>query len=284
MDAQVWLPSSRHTYAQTVTIIIHCRCCLQVCCATSMMLASATPVRKAPTVTRTQSTARQSAHVPPVTQGQPATWTLTSAPSVNHPSSFNLKSFTVIMIEIYDVSCSLNGLGANPCEHGGRCLNTKGSFQCKCLQGYEGPRCEMDVNECMSNPCHNDATCLDQIGGFHCICMPGNEHWSLLFVFNAVILNSFGNNRGKKRSNNVTNSCLFRLSRFRIWRRILPYQHGRVCQPTLSQQRQVHWQDQLLPVRVSQRWEHLRERGKCWIFLHPPFGCTIEEGYKIVDH
>ncbi|XP_024236984.1 neurogenic locus notch homolog protein 1 isoform X1 [Oncorhynchus tshawytscha] len=66
-------------------------------------------------------------------------------------------------------------LGANPCEHGGRCLNTKGSFQCKCLQGYEGPRCEMDVNECMSNPCQNDATCLDQIGGFHCICMPGYE-------------------------------------------------------------------------------------------------------------
>ena len=68
----------------------------------------------------------------------------------------------------------LNIAGANPCEHGGRCLNTKGSFQCKCLQGYGGPRCEMDVNECISNPCHNDATCLDQIGGFHCICMPGN--------------------------------------------------------------------------------------------------------------
>uniref|UniRef100_A0A3Q0S986 Notch receptor 1a n=1 Tax=Amphilophus citrinellus TaxID=61819 RepID=A0A3Q0S986_AMPCI len=66
-------------------------------------------------------------------------------------------------------ACNLDidecALGANPCEHGGRCLNTKGSFQCKCLQGYEGPRCEMDVNECMSNPCHNDATCLDQIGG-----------------------------------------------------------------------------------------------------------------------
>uniref|UniRef100_A0A8C5HLG4 Neurogenic locus notch homolog protein 1 n=1 Tax=Gouania willdenowi TaxID=441366 RepID=A0A8C5HLG4_GOUWI len=76
-------------------------------------------------------------------------------------------------------ACNLDidecSLGANPCEHGGRCLNTKGSFQCKCPQGYEGPRCEMDVNECMSNPCHNDATCLDQIGGFHCICMPGYE-------------------------------------------------------------------------------------------------------------
>ncbi|KAI7812466.1 neurogenic locus notch homolog protein 1b [Triplophysa rosa] len=64
-------------------------------------------------------------------------------------------------------------LGANPCEHAGKCINTKGSFQCKCQQGFVGGRCELDVNECLSNPCQNDATCLDRIGGFHCICMPG---------------------------------------------------------------------------------------------------------------
>ncbi|XP_023392229.1 neurogenic locus notch homolog protein 1 [Pteropus vampyrus] len=64
-------------------------------------------------------------------------------------------------------------LGANPCEHKGRCINTLGSFECQCLQGYTGPRCEIDVNECVSNPCQNDATCLDQIGEFQCICMPG---------------------------------------------------------------------------------------------------------------
>uniref|UniRef100_A0A674DL31 Neurogenic locus notch homolog protein 1 n=1 Tax=Salmo trutta TaxID=8032 RepID=A0A674DL31_SALTR len=66
-------------------------------------------------------------------------------------------------------------LGGNPCEHGGKCLNTKGSFQCKCQPGFSGARCEHDVNECLSNPCQNEATCLDQIGGFHCICMPGYE-------------------------------------------------------------------------------------------------------------
>lgn len=80
-----------------------------------------------------------------------------------------------------DIYCCVFS-GANPCEHGGRCLNTKGSFQCKCLQGYEGPRCEMDVNECKSNPCQNDATCLDQIGGFHCICMPGEDCSKVLDV------------------------------------------------------------------------------------------------------
>lgn len=66
--------------------------------------------------------------------------------------------------------------GANPCEHAGKCINTLGSFECQCLQGYTGPRCEIDVNECISNPCQNDATCLDQIGEFQCICMPGT--WS----------------------------------------------------------------------------------------------------------
>ena len=65
--------------------------------------------------------------------------------------------------------------GANPCEHAGKCINTLGSFECQCLQGYTGPRCEIDVNECVSNPCQNDATCLDQIGEFQCICMPGSR-------------------------------------------------------------------------------------------------------------
>uniref|UniRef100_A0A8C3XC95 Neurogenic locus notch homolog protein 1 n=1 Tax=Catagonus wagneri TaxID=51154 RepID=A0A8C3XC95_9CETA len=68
--------------------------------------------------------------------------------------------------------CPCSRRGANPCEHAGKCINTLGSFECQCLQGYSGPRCEIDVNECVSNPCQNDATCLDQIGEFQCICMP----------------------------------------------------------------------------------------------------------------
>ncbi|KAK7934325.1 hypothetical protein WMY93_005221 [Mugilogobius chulae] len=77
------------------------------------------------------------------------------------------------------VSCDQDvdecSLGPNPCEHAGKCINTKGSFQCKCQRGYVGPRCELDINECISNPCMNEATCLDQIGDFQCICMPGYE-------------------------------------------------------------------------------------------------------------
>ncbi|MEQ2213553.1 hypothetical protein XENOCAPTIV_016820 [Xenoophorus captivus] len=65
-------------------------------------------------------------------------------------------------------------IGPNPCEHGGQCKNTDGSFTCKCVRGYSGPRCEQDVNECASSPCLNDGTCLDRIGEYTCICMPGN--------------------------------------------------------------------------------------------------------------
>lgn len=65
--------------------------------------------------------------------------------------------------------------GANPCEHFGKCVNTEGSFQCQCGRGYAGPRCEIDINECLSMPCQNDATCLDRIGEFTCICMPGTK-------------------------------------------------------------------------------------------------------------
>lgn len=63
--------------------------------------------------------------------------------------------------------------GTDPCEHGGQCVNTDGSFTCNCIKGYAGPRCEQDVNECASNPCQNDGTCLDRIGDYACICMPG---------------------------------------------------------------------------------------------------------------
>lgn len=84
----------------------------------------------------------------------------------------------LLLFDIYNslfssIMCSHLPAGANPCEHFGKCVNTEGSFQCQCGRGYAGPRCEIDINECLSMPCQNDATCLDRIGEFTCICMPG---------------------------------------------------------------------------------------------------------------
>jgi Notch-like protein len=61
----------------------------------------------------------------------------------------------------------------SPCEHGGTCVNTPGSFKCDCSIGFAGPRCEVNINECDSNPCLNDGTCLDERGSYRCVCMPG---------------------------------------------------------------------------------------------------------------
>jgi len=60
-----------------------------------------------------------------------------------------------------------------PCEHGGTCVNTPGSFRCACAAGYTGDRCETNIDECASNPCQNQGTCLDDRGRFTCLCMNG---------------------------------------------------------------------------------------------------------------
>ncbi|CAB1319564.1 unnamed protein product [Coregonus sp. 'balchen'] len=70
-------------------------------------------------------------------------------------------------------------LGGNPCEHGGKCLNTKGSFQCKCQPGFSGARCyeglfcQINTDECANNPCLNNGKCIDKINTFHCQCPTG---------------------------------------------------------------------------------------------------------------
>lgn len=57
----------------------------------------------------------------------------------------------------------------------GTCINTKGSFVCKCEPGFTGQLCNEMINECEPNPCKNGATCLDDIGRFICVCMPGKK-------------------------------------------------------------------------------------------------------------
>ncbi|CAB0002147.1 unnamed protein product, partial [Nesidiocoris tenuis] len=70
-------------------------------------------------------------------------------------------------------SNSFLDVAGSPCEHDGVCVNTPGSFMCNCTQGFTGPRCETNVNECESHPCQNDGSCLDDPGTFRCVCMPG---------------------------------------------------------------------------------------------------------------
>jgi cysteine-rich repeat protein len=59
----------------------------------------------------------------------------------------------------------------DPCENGGACTNTTGSFSCDCAgTGYSGTTCQTDVDECAGAPCENGGVCTNTAGSFSCDC------------------------------------------------------------------------------------------------------------------
>ncbi|KAL1237846.1 Neurogenic locus Notch protein [Trichinella pseudospiralis] len=63
------------------------------------------------------------------------------------------------------------------CSNYGTCINTVGSYICKCVGGYAGKRCENYIEPCLMNPCKNGATCIVYDYGLyvdhHCQCPNG---------------------------------------------------------------------------------------------------------------
>lgn len=65
-------------------------------------------------------------------------------------------------------------LRPNPCKNGATCIpKADGSFECSCINGWTGPTCEENVDDCVNNPCLNNGTCIDKTGTFQCLCPPG---------------------------------------------------------------------------------------------------------------
>eukprot|EP01043_Picozoa_sp_COSAG02_P011306 COSAG02_NODE_415_length_22762_cov_133.681816_5_plen_451_part_00 len=46
-----------------------------------------------------------------------------------------------------------------PCLNGGTCSDSRGMFRCRCASGFWGTRCEGDYDECFSRPCQNGGIC-----------------------------------------------------------------------------------------------------------------------------
>lgn len=57
-----------------------------------------------------------------------------------------------------------------PCLNGAKCKDVDDSFRCECLPGYNGHKCENDIDECDSSPCQNGGSCIDSINGYTCDC------------------------------------------------------------------------------------------------------------------
>ena len=46
-------------------------------------------------------------------------------------------------------------------------MNTNEGYDCICLDGYAGVRCEEDVDECeLLDPCREGASCVDLVNGY----------------------------------------------------------------------------------------------------------------------
>ena len=62
---------------------------------------------------------------------------------------------------------------SSPCENGAICMDRVNGFNCTCVPGYTGTRCETDIDECSSSPCENGSTCTDRQNSYACDCGTG---------------------------------------------------------------------------------------------------------------
>lgn len=51
-------------------------------------------------------------------------------------------------------------------------------FTFSCVFGFAGPKCEVDIDECVGQPCENNKICKQLDGSFECLCPEGK--WMLI--------------------------------------------------------------------------------------------------------
>ena len=81
-------------------------------------------------------------------------------------------------LTVEECSCPLGYQGArceldidecartDPCRNDGKCVNTDGSYKCICKPGFEGRDCLVNTDDCAENPCLNGGTCLDKTADY----------------------------------------------------------------------------------------------------------------------
>ena len=62
---------------------------------------------------------------------------------------------------------------SNPCLFGAQCEDEVNGFRCRCPEGTSGDDCSFNPDECTLNPCLNGATCINGFGHYVCECLPG---------------------------------------------------------------------------------------------------------------
>ncbi|EDO34151.1 predicted protein, partial [Nematostella vectensis] len=78
------------------------------------------------------------------------------------------------LVETPDLfSSEVNDCASSPCNNNAKCIDTKESYRCECLPGFQGANCDKEVDECDKQPCFGAATCVNRVNGYSCLCPPG---------------------------------------------------------------------------------------------------------------
>uniref|UniRef100_A0AAV2KU01 Uncharacterized protein n=1 Tax=Knipowitschia caucasica TaxID=637954 RepID=A0AAV2KU01_KNICA len=63
----------------------------------------------------------------------------------------------------------INACASQPCRHG-NCSGRGLQYQCECEVGFSGQDCDLEVDPCEKHLCANGATCLQGPKGYSCLC------------------------------------------------------------------------------------------------------------------
>lgn len=61
---------------------------------------------------------------------------------------------------------------------------------CHCPAGFEGDRCEINIDDCIESKCENNSTCIDLVEQYRCQCHPGFTGEPVTFLLSVSFYHS----------------------------------------------------------------------------------------------
>lgn len=56
------------------------------------------------------------------------------------------------------------------CSGQGRCMDGDNTYTCNCFSGYTGSECQTNINDCIGVNCSGNRVCLDGVNSYECVC------------------------------------------------------------------------------------------------------------------